>query len=149
MLKNSLFVLLLSLTAGFTQLAQAGGSILPEIPQAQGRFSETQGCVEPTAEMRKNHMKYILHQRDETVHEGIRTRQYSLNECINCHVSAAEDAPRVSSEEHFCSSCHSYAAVSIDCFQCHADRPVKASARQSLQLIDSLHALETEDNAHE
>jgi hypothetical protein len=60
------------------------------------------------------------------VHEGIRTRQYSLQECINCHVSDAEDAPRVDNEEHFCSSCHTYAAVSIDCFQCHADRPVKS-----------------------
>jgi hypothetical protein len=98
MLKNSLIILLLGFTAGFALQGQAGGSILPEIPEAQARFSETQGCVEPTAEMRRNHMEYILHQRDETMHEGIRTRQYSLNECINCHVSDAEDAPRVSSE---------------------------------------------------
>jgi hypothetical protein len=149
MLKNSLIILLLGLTAGFTLQGQAGDSIVPVIPEAQARFSETQGCVQPTAEMRRNHMEYILHQRDETMHEGIRTRQYSLNECINCHVSDAEDAPRVSSEEHFCNSCHSYAAVSIDCFQCHADRPVRASASQSIKLIDSLHAMESEDNAHE
>ena len=132
MLKNSLILLLLAFAAGFAIQGQAGGSILPEIPEAQKRFSEAQGCVEPTAEMRRNHMEYILHQRDETMHEGIRTRQYSLEECINCHVSEAEDAPRVSSEEHFCNSCHSYAAVSIDCFQCHADRPVKTSPVHSL-----------------
>ena len=48
------------------------------IPKAQRRFSDEQGCVEPTEEMRANHMKYILHQRDATVHEGIRTEQYSL-----------------------------------------------------------------------
>ncbi len=127
MLKNSLILLLLAFTTGFAMQGQARDSILPEVPEAQARFSEEQGCVEPTGEMRKNHMDYILHQRDETVHEGVRTRQYSLNECINCHVSDAEDAPRVSSEEHFCNSCHSYAAVKIDCFQCHADRPVKTS----------------------
>ncbi len=103
--------------------------LLPDIPAAQGRFSEAQGCVEPTADMRKNHMEYILHQRDETVHEGIRDKQHSLNECINCHVSDAPDAPRYSSEKHFCNSCHSYASVSIDCFQCHADRPVKTGSR--------------------
>ena len=28
-------------------------------------------CVEPTAEMRRNHMNMILHQRDETVHRGM------------------------------------------------------------------------------
>jgi hypothetical protein len=145
MLKNSLIILLMAFTTGFAMQSQAGDSILPEIPEAQARFSEAQGCVEPTAEMRKNHMEYILHQRDETVHEGIRTRQYSLNECINCHVSDAADAPRVSSEEHFCNSCHSYAAVSIDCFQCHADRPVKTSRIHSLSTGGNPEQLTTED----
>ena len=103
----------------------AGDGLVPEIPKAKARFSETQECVEPIEDMRRNHMEYILHQRDKTVHEGIRTKQHSLVECINCHVS---DAPRYSSEQHFCNSCHSFAAVRIDCFQCHADRPVKAGS---------------------
>ncbi len=149
MLKNSLILLLAAIAGGLALQAHASGSLLPEVPEAQARYNETQGCVEPTAEMRKNHMKYILHQRDETVHRGVRTRQYSLNECINCHVSDAEDAPRISSEEHFCSSCHSYAAVRIDCFQCHADRPVGTSESRSIRLIDSLHALESGDIAHD
>ena len=127
MLKIRFITLLLGLLLGTVTTAMAAG-LLPDIPEAQSRFSATQGCVEPTADMRKNHMEYILHQRDETVHEGIRDKQHSLNECINCHVSDAPDAPRVSSEKHFCSSCHSYASVSIDCFQCHADRPVKTSS---------------------
>jgi hypothetical protein len=125
MLKQSLIILLLGFSAVLAMQARAGGPILPDIPAAQARFSATQGCVEPTEEMRKNHMKYILHKRDQTMHEGIRTTQYSLKECINCHVSAAQDAPRFPSEKHFCNSCHTYAAVTIDCFQCHADRPVK------------------------
>jgi len=103
----------------------AGDGLFPEVPKAKARFSEIQECVEPLADMRKNHMEYILHQRDATMHEGIRTKQHSLVECINCHVSDAPDAPRVSSEKHFCNSCHTFAAVNIDCFQCHADRPVK------------------------
>ena len=133
MIKYSLITLLLSLLLGVytpgmaadgTSDADSAGG--PFIPKAQRRYSDTQGCVEPTGEMRKNHMEYILDQRDATVHEGIRTKQYSLDECINCHVSDAPDAPRVDSEKHFCNSCHTFASVSIDCFQCHADRPVKS-----------------------
>ena len=151
MLKNSLIILLMAITAGLAVPGRAGDSLLPEIPAAQARFSEAQGCVEPTGDMRKNHMKYILHERDETVHEGIRGSRHSLKECINCHVSDAPDAPRVSSEEHFCSSCHSYAAVHIDCFQCHADRPVKPGQRQTVSAgsTDQPHVMAREGIAHE
>ena len=124
--------LLLGLLPGMPAALKADDSLLPVIPEAQRRVSEAQGCVEPVEEMRKNHMEYILDQRDETVHKGIRTRQYSLEECINCHVSDAPDAARYGGTEHFCSSCHTYASVQIDCFQCHADRPAKTSGHNSL-----------------
>jgi hypothetical protein len=122
----------LGLLLGLPAALKADDSLLPVIPEAHSRVSEAQGCVEPVEEMRRNHMEYILHQRDETMHRGIRTRQYSLAECINCHVSDASDAPRYGNKTHFCSSCHTYAAVSIDCFQCHADRPAKTSAHNTL-----------------
>jgi hypothetical protein len=84
-------------------------------------------CVEPEEVMRKNHMKFLLHQRDETMHEGIRTSKYSFAECINCHVEPDENGniASVDSKDHFCNGCHEYAAVTIDCFECHADRPQK------------------------
>ncbi len=87
-------------------------------------------CVEPEEVMRRDHMKFILHQRDETVHRGIRTSKYSLKECINCHVQPAADGsyPSIKSEDHFCTSCHTYASVSIDCFQCHAAQPTARPA---------------------
>ena len=109
-------------------LAACGGPP-PEPPKAVRQFSETQACVEPIADMRKYHMEYILHQRDKTVHEGIRTRKHSFEECINCHVAPREDGsyPQIGSSDHFCSSCHTYAAVKIDCFQCHNDNPVRES----------------------
>lgn len=138
MIKYSLITLIFSLLLGAYTPGIAGDASADEnasglyIPEAQRRFSEEQGCVEPTEEMRANHMEYILDQRDATVHEGIRTTQYSLNECIDCHVSDAPDAPRADSEKHFCNSCHTYAAVSIDCFQCHADRPVKTKFQSRL-----------------
>ena len=125
--KSRLIWLALSVVLGLPAVVQADSTLQPVIPEALERVSAEQGCVEPTDDMRKNHMNYILHQRDETVHRGIRTKQYSLEECINCHVGAAQDAPRYSSDEHFCKSCHTYAAVRIDCFQCHADRAVSTS----------------------
>jgi hypothetical protein len=127
MTKSGLLALLALAILWVPALVRAGDSLLPVVPEAQRRVSETQGCVEPTEDMRRNHMKYLLHQRDETVHEGIRTEKFSLEECIDCHVSSAPDAPRVSSEKHFCNSCHTYAAVNIDCFECHADRPINAT----------------------
>jgi hypothetical protein len=138
MIKYSLITLIFSLLLGVHTPSTAGDASADEsasgfyIPAAQRRFSEEQGCVEPTDVMRSNHMEFILDQRDATMHEGIRTTQYSLNECINCHVSDAPDAPRADSEKHFCNSCHTYASVSIDCFQCHADRPVKTKFQSRL-----------------
>jgi hypothetical protein len=144
MIKYSSIILVLGMLLGVAMPGQAGDSLLPVIPEALERFSDTQGCVEPVEEMRKNHMEYILHQRDETMHRGIRSTQYSLEQCINCHVSDAPDAPRVSSEEHFCNSCHTYASVRIDCFQCHADRPVKTSRFHSGAATNSTQGLHQE-----
>lgn len=87
-----------------------------------------ESCVEPTADMRANHMKYLLHKRDKTMHQGIRTPKHSLVECINCHATPGEDGKiaRITDEKHFCSSCHQAVSVKLDCFECHADRPVSA-----------------------
>ena len=88
-------------------------------------------CIHPEDEMRRNHMNYILHERDETMHEGIRNEPASLAGCIDCHVTPDENGEiaRYDSEQHFCNACHQYAAVQIDCFQCHADRPQKYITR--------------------
>ncbi|MBC8210040.1 MAG: Hdr-like menaquinol oxidoreductase cytochrome c subunit [Gammaproteobacteria bacterium] len=85
-------------------------------------------CVEPTADMRANHMQYLLHKRDKTMYQGIRSKQHSLVECINCHATPANDGKiaRVSESKHFCASCHLSVSVKLDCFECHADRPVSA-----------------------
>ncbi len=93
----------------------------PAIPDA----IKGEQCVEDTDFMRKNHMELLLHQRDETVHKGIRTKKHSLKECFTCHVVKDKDNKplTVSSPKHFCRECHDYAAVSIDCFQCHTSVP--------------------------
>ena len=91
---------------------------VPDIHTKQG-----EKCVEPTDVMRRDHMKFILHQRDDTMHRGIRTSKHSFKNCVNCHAD-----PKTSSvlgKDGFCQNCHTYAAVTIDCFSCHTDKPEK------------------------
>jgi len=92
----------------------------PVIPQGKG-----EQCVADTDFMRRNHMDLLMHQRDETVIEGIRYKPFSLVECVDCHAStnAEGQATRIDAPGQFCSSCHTYAAVKIDCFSCHAATP--------------------------
>jgi len=98
---------------------------IPEPPKAKENFSETQKCVAPIDDIRRNHGDYLKHQRNKTMHYGIRTTQHSLVACINCHVTADSKGnyPDITNSSHFCKSCHNYAAVNIDCFQCHATKP--------------------------
>lgn len=88
-------------------------------------------CVEDTEYMKRNHMKLILHERTLTVHEGIRTKKYSLKNCIYCHATPTKENPAVRSvlgDGHFCQSCHAYNAVKIDCFECHSSKPSREAA---------------------
>lgn len=97
------------------------GTPLPDIPHPKGKGDK---CVEDTEVMRKNHMSMLLHQRDETMHKGIRTKKHSLKECISCHVVEESGKPvSIASPKHFCRECHDYAGVNIDCFECHASKP--------------------------
>lgn len=108
------------------QALAGGGAGVPKpvIQQAKG-----DQCVEDTDFMRKNHMKVLNHQRDKTVHEGIRTKQHSLKNCIECHATPNEKGERsVLGKDNFCQSCHTYAAVQIDCFQCHSSKPAGTAA---------------------
>lgn len=89
----------------------------PTIEPARGG-----SCVEDIPTIRRNHMFYLKHQRDETVHNGIRGAKYSLQTCISCHASQQTNSVNAS-PTNFCISCHNYAAVKIDCFECHATSP--------------------------
>ena len=104
----------------------------PEFPRGKGA-----SCVEPNDVMRRDHFRFLLHQRDDTVHLGIRSRKYSLTGCIDCHTTQKEDGQYVpiNAEGQFCQSCHAYAAVKIDCFSCHATvpDPVTGSELDSLK----------------
>ena len=87
------------------------------------KIEKGEACVAPTEEMRRDHMKMLLHQRDQTVQRGVRESRFSLKGCVDCH--ASRDTGSVLGKDGFCSSCHTYAAVSMDCFSCHSSSPEK------------------------
>ena len=92
---------------------RAGRVALPTI-----KIEETgKTCVAPVEEMRRNHMQMLFHQRDRTLRQGVRESRFSLKGCVECH--AGRESGSVLGKDGFCSSCHSYAAVKIDCFECH------------------------------
>lgn len=107
--------------------AEQGAGEQSRVPKPVIERGKGERCVEDTDYMRKNHMKLLMHQRDETMHKGIRTTKHSLKNCIECHASRKTNTV-VGSNENFCQSCHTYAAVKIDCFECHATKPKATTA---------------------
>lgn len=103
------------------------------IPNPQKPTSADQ-CVEPVEVMRRDHMKFLDHQRDATVINGERDSKYSLVGCINCHNPArtSGEVIRYEDPKHFCAECHAYASVKIDCFECHADRGLEKQQQSRL-----------------
>ena len=103
--------------------AAAGAGAPPQLDRARAG-----PCVQDPKEMRRIHMDLLQHDRDDTVHRGIRDRKTSLAGCVDCHASRA-DGRVIGSERHFCQGCHSYVAVKLDCFECHASTARGAPAR--------------------
>jgi hypothetical protein len=103
--------------------ATAGGVPVPKLPEAQG-----EQCVEEPDYMRRNHGRLLNHRRDTVVHEGVREPAYKLQACIDCHVQPSPTGEPVRGRDHFCGACHTYAAVKVDCFQCHSSQPSRNTA---------------------
>jgi predicted CXXCH cytochrome family protein len=117
----------LMLVVSVTLPALAGESRTPH-PVIEKARAGTQ-CIAPPATMRRDHPAMLKHQRDDTVRGGIRGAKASLKACVECHASAAT-ASVARAETNFCVSCHSYAAVKLDCFECHTTKPGTAVARK-------------------
>jgi hypothetical protein len=115
----------LKILVTFSLVFFSGASITHENMQHNIDKSSGEKCVEPTDVMRAQHHIFLNQQSHDTVVKGIRTKKYSLNNCINCHIKPLADGtyPSVKSEEHFCSGCHIAAAAQVECFDCHASKP--------------------------
>jgi hypothetical protein len=121
--KGALLALFVCLAAGAGwAVSQERGAPAGRVPKPAIAHAKGDKCVEPVEFMRRSHMEVLLHQRDRTMHEGVRTKSHSLKGCVECHASPTTGS--VAAEKgDFCQSCHSYAAVKIDCFECHASKP--------------------------
>lgn len=144
------FLRLIYVMVGLTLLSTSAIAETP-FPTIHEPTDESLKCIQPEDEMRRNHMNYILHERDETMHEGVRNEPGSLAACIDCHVEPNKDGEiaGIETEEHFCNACHEYASVQIDCFQCHADRPQKFIDREAHKGASLKHQLQNALAAHE
>jgi hypothetical protein len=88
----------------------------PVLPKTQKQ------CVAPVEFMKSSHMSLLLDWRDSALREGSRDyttadgRHYQISltsTCLTeCHGAKAD----------FCDRCHTYAAVSPPCWDCHLDR---------------------------
>ena len=95
-------------------LAAAG---LADVAKPTIKIERGEACVVPTEEIRRDHMKMLVHQRDRTMRQGLRETRFSLKNCVDCH--ASRETGSVLGKDGFCSSYHAYASVSLDCFECH------------------------------
>ncbi|MCB2020878.1 MAG: hypothetical protein KDG44_08740 [Burkholderiaceae bacterium] len=125
-LAATLAVALGALTAS-AQTGSSGDSRVP-LPTIESARAGTT-CIADPATMRRDHPGMLKHQRDETVHGGIRGATASLKGCIDCHASTKTGSVAAAPGD-FCQSCHSYAAVKIDCFECHSAKPATSVARK-------------------
>ncbi len=124
---KSLLALALALLVGAlgAVMASGGGDVAGGV-EGSAKADKLDACVAPTAFMRRNHFELIEHQRDFTVHQGIRKTDNSLAGCVDCHVrsdTAGNHVP-IDAPGEFCAGCHKYAGASLDCFTCHATKPV-------------------------
>ena len=125
------FALLLAISPTIWAQALESHASSSRVPQPVIETARGDKCVEDPAFMRRNHMELLKHQRDDTLRGGNRIAKYSLKACIACHASQTTGSVTVAST-NFCQSCHSYAAVKIDCFECHANKPSETSVHSLL-----------------
>lgn len=115
------------IAALFVLVLQVAAPALADVPAPHVAKAKADKCVEDTGFMRRSHMEVLKHQRDDTMRLGIRTTKHSLKDCVTCHAIEKDGKPvSIADPQHFCRSCHAYAAVKPDCFQCHSSVPEPA-----------------------
>ena len=90
------------------------------VPRPHVEVDRNTTCVLPAEQMRREHPNLLKHRRDVTVHQGVRGGGNALTACIDCH--AGRSGTVTGHKDAFCESCHAYAAVKLDCFDCHQPR---------------------------
>jgi hypothetical protein len=122
---------LAALVAALLFVIPAFADASSRVPLPTIAVDESTHCIEPPEVMRRIHPDLLRHQRDATVREGVRGAKVSLAACVECHAGKGAGVAAGSvtgSAQAFCEGCHRYAAVKLDCFECHRSRPAGAIA---------------------
>jgi hypothetical protein len=117
--------------AGTTWASAWAADAAGRVPRPEISVDAATQCIAAPDVMRRTHMDMLKHQRDRTVHLGERGVKVTLNACIDCHAGKGAGAAAgsvVGSPQAFCETCHRYAAVKLDCFDCHQPKPGAAPA---------------------
>jgi len=117
----AILALMVNLSIVPTSVALAEQNIpFPTVAKGMG-----EAHPEGNVTIRKNHPSLLSHQRDETMRQGKRPLKESLKACLACHQVRDNSGDVVGKDDprFFCTACHAYTATTIDCFQCHNDRP--------------------------
>jgi len=136
--------LLLGLLVGGLLVALSSVALSETSVAPGSKAAGLDSCVAPTAEMRRYHMLYLTHDRNETVRAGKRGVKYSLSACVDCHAAKDDKGEYVpvNAEGQFCEACHNYTAVEPVCFQCHRKVPeAKSSALGAVKAGNDDYAL--------
>jgi predicted CXXCH cytochrome family protein len=98
---------------------RSAGIPMPIVPAGQG-----ESCVDDPEFLRRYHMTVLQQEHDKAQLTHMPAEKYSLKECVTCHAAKGPDGSIVTADspQHFCRSCHDYAAVEIECFDCHRSR---------------------------
>lgn len=143
--RYSFTLLLLGLSLAGINVANAlSDTILPSSLAASSEFANnychdpaTQKaageCVVDTPTIRRDHRFLLIDKRDKTMHQGIRTPDFSIKECIACHAAKDESGKfiPINDEGQFCAVCHERVATEPDCFECHRTTPESAPGSAS------------------
>lgn len=120
-----IFVLFVTFPIWFNGL-KAGTPPKPELPPGGEKK-----CVESVDYMRVNHMQLLNNWRDNVLRDdnreiitvdGKNYRKGLQMACMQCH----------SNKEKFCDNCHTYAAVTPYCWDCHLS-PKEAASKEETQ----------------
>lgn len=126
MLRRACLLLAFAMLAALAELATpvAAAADSARVPKPEIAIANPGQCIASAEVMRRTHMDLLKHQRDKTMHEGQRGAKASLNGCIECHASKTNGSV-LGSKDNFCQGCHDYAAVKLDCFECHQPKSGK------------------------
>ena len=83
MTRNSSISILAAMLLGL--MSVLGSVSAGDAVDGSAKADKLDQCVAPTEDMRRNHFEMIKHQRDLTVHQGIRKTDDSLSGCVDCH----------------------------------------------------------------